>query len=174
MEPSQLFSPLDFSPTPHIWVFKSITIFPWCKVSRWIWPMASRSQVLASLKGCSGHWKSHKISFFHPRLNALYHFPSPAVEICSDGSDFVIPRCDFVYNNAPTIQNVNCTRWLQPEANNTNGSYCYLFSVSDEILFGTNDTNLITIDFYFKILNLTAAIADTISIPSVSISVFDK
>ncbi|CAG8613334.1 1229_t:CDS:2 [Ambispora leptoticha] len=118
------------------------------------------------------------IPVIQPAHEFLSTIDVPDIEICGWNSDIEIVRCDFTWQNWSATQYENCQTpdgfqyiYAGPRPDPT--VFCYLFTANYTTSFGMGvpDT-LRTIDFYYKILNLTSAIKASVSVATIAMQLF--
>ncbi|CAO3598399.1 unnamed protein product [Absidia cylindrospora] len=106
---------------------------------------------------------------------------APDIEMCLSGSDFIVTSCvlvDMAYNETPLT---NCTRYLSIHPL-IDGQYCKSFQVNDSSVHfalekpasrsSYSGALVRRVDFYWTVLNLTAAQLHQRSLPNLSITTY--
>ncbi|CAG8532532.1 8696_t:CDS:2 [Paraglomus occultum] len=101
----------------------------------------------------------------------------PDIEICSDNSDVIITQCIFYmtgfqnnkyYDNCTTPEGINYI--IPGDKSGTTGTFCNLFTTNKTVYFPqSSEYGVIAVEFLFKIVNLTASVKNSRTVPAISI-----
>lgn len=105
-------------------------------------------------------------------------YPIPDIEMCAQNTTFTIVRCDVTYMNWSSVTLPNCYDYIQI-GTGEDPSYCSLFQGSNEFFYGVDldyedtSTDIRRLDVYWKIDAIENVTAASISIPSLTLEMYD-
>ncbi|ORZ02910.1 hypothetical protein BCR43DRAFT_482382 [Syncephalastrum racemosum] len=105
-------------------------------------------------------------------------YPIPDIEMCAQNTTFTIARCVVTYMNWSSVTLPNCYDYIQV-GEGEDPSYCSLFQGSNDFFYGVEQdyedtsTDIRRLDVYWKIDAIENVTAASISIPSLTLEMYD-
>ncbi|CAJ0910220.1 2001_t:CDS:2 [Entrophospora sp. SA101] len=130
---------------------------------------------------------AYRIVIDKPLIQISYEYLDkisiPEIELCGDNSDIEISKCIFNWSNNKTTDGCSSeSRIFESEkiiTKEDGDKYCYTLKADDSYFFSDSkrlpgELSVKSIDFYFKILNISAVVEHFLSVATITGRISDK